>query len=128
MDRSQRKRLITESVAQNPTFSRAYQLLNTFTMLMTCALATSTPASYATHEDAFLRFCESHGVIVPFPLTDATICGFICYYFNLGKPFSAIKQALAAIRNLARSLGHGARVIQDSLRIQLLKRSYKKLP
>ena len=82
--------------------------------------------TYTPHEKAYANFCAGHGVVHPFPLSDIVICGFICHYFNTNRPFSAVKTALAAIRNLARLLGHDAHVLTISLRIALLKRGYKR--
>jgi hypothetical protein len=91
---------------------------------MSTALAVSTIASYQPHERAFLAFCANRG-LSPFPLAEATVLGFVCFYFNLQKPFSAVKTALAAVRNLARTLGYETDVL-GSLRLELLKRGYKR--
>ena len=89
------------------------------------ALASSTLATYQTHEVAYLSFCKGHAVASPFPLNDLVLCGFLTFYYRNNRPYSAISTAVAAIRNLARMLGHDASAVH-SIRLAVLRRSLKR--
>ena len=121
--------LIEHSVAGEPPFRNAPNLLSTFSLLLVSALAASTLKAYLPHEKAYVQFCSDYGVTHPVPLAETVICGFVTHYFTLGKPFSTVQLALTAIRHMIRLLGHDADLLKfkSSLQIDLLKRGYKRL-
>ena len=121
----QHKKLIRESVSGSAPFICAPQLVNVVLFLLTNALASSTSAAYFPHASAYLRFCTGHNA-VPFPASDIVLCGFLAFYFSLGKSYGILKTAFAAISNLSRVLGHSCEVFRMSARLRLLKRSFKK--
>ena len=116
--------MILESVKNIAPFARSHSLSVIMVAFMSTALASSTLGNYAPHEEAYFSFCEGFGVLAPFPLSCGVLCAFLCHYFQLQKPFSAIKTALAAVRNLAITLGHDISAL-SSERLGLAKRAYE---
>ena len=90
-DRSRRAQYIAASVGSAAVFAGSPTLLTTYVALMMAALAASTLSSYGTHERAYIEFCSGHGPISPMPLQEFTLLGFVCHYFNLGRPYSAMQ-------------------------------------
>jgi len=119
-----RRELVAASVRALPPFSASAALLSTFTTLLLTGLASSTLSSYQTHETSYLQFCSDFGC-APLPVLEATVLGFMCQYFTLGKSFSTLKVALSAIRNLSRLAGLPVGAL-ETLRVLLLKRAYKR--
>ena len=68
-------------------------------------LAITTQRTYSSGAQRFLRFCESHSVHCPFPVSEKLLCCFAAWLADEKLCSTTIKTYLAAVRSMQISLG-----------------------